>query len=164
MRTAPAAPPTLSLRSITKHFDAVAALTDVTFDVLPGEVHALLGENGAGKSTLMNVASGATAPDEGTIVFEGTTVEELEQDFRDAVDDYLDTCTENGVEPQKPYSGKFVLRLSPEIHRDASIAARRTHSSMNRWILGAIQMRLAAETPAPRQPEVQERLSDAAGG
>ena len=47
MRTAPAAPPTLSLRSITKHFDAVAALTDVTFDVLPGEVHALLGENGA---------------------------------------------------------------------------------------------------------------------
>jgi ribose transport system ATP-binding protein len=77
MRTAPAAPPTLSLRSITKHFDAVAALTDVTFDVLPGEVHALLGENGAGKSTLMNVASGATAPDEGTIAFEGTTVDNL---------------------------------------------------------------------------------------
>ena len=74
MLTASAAPPTLSLRSITKHFDAVAALTDVTFDVLPGEVHALLGENGAGKSTLMNVASGATAPDEGTILFEGTPV------------------------------------------------------------------------------------------
>ena len=71
MRTASAAPPTLSLRDITKHFDAVAALTDVTFDVLPGEVHALLGENGAGKSTLMNVASGATDPDDGTIVFEG---------------------------------------------------------------------------------------------
>src|SRR5262245_14169724 len=74
MRTAAAAPPTLSLRSITKHFDAVAALTNVTFDVLAGEVHALLGENGAGKSTLMNVASGAMSPDEGTIVFEGTLV------------------------------------------------------------------------------------------
>ena len=98
------------------------------------------------------------------IAFEGTTVEELEQDFRDAVDDYLDSCAENGVEPQKPYSGKFVLRLSPEIHRDASIAARRAYSSMNRWILGAIQMRLAAETPAPRHPEVRERLSDVAGG
>jgi len=73
-RTAAAAPPTLSLRGITKHFDAVAALTNVTFDVLAGEVHALLGENGAGKSTLMNVASGATSPDEGTIVFEGTPV------------------------------------------------------------------------------------------
>ena len=52
--------PTLSLRDITKHYAAIAALTDVSFDVLPGEVHALLGENGAGKSTLMNVASGAT--------------------------------------------------------------------------------------------------------
>ena len=51
--------PTLSLRDITKHYAAIAALTDVSFDVLPGEVHALLGENGAGKSTLMNVASGA---------------------------------------------------------------------------------------------------------
>jgi len=69
--------PTLSMRGITKHYDAIAALTDVSFDVLPGEVHALLGENGAGKSTLMNVASGATAADTGTIVFEGETVENL---------------------------------------------------------------------------------------
>ena len=53
------------MRGITKHYDGVAALTDVSFDVLPGEVHALLGENGAGKSTLMNVASGATTPDGG---------------------------------------------------------------------------------------------------
>src|SRR6476619_8237769 len=68
------AQPTLSMAAVTKHFDAVAALTNVTFDVLAGEVHALLGENGAGKSTLMNVASGATSPDEGTIVFEGTSV------------------------------------------------------------------------------------------
>ena len=56
---------------------AIAALTDVSFEVLPGEVHALLGENGAGKSTLMNVASGATAPDGGTIVFDGSPVENL---------------------------------------------------------------------------------------
>src|SRR5881275_3163278 len=69
--------PTLSMHEITKHYDAIAALTDVSFDVLPGEVHALLGENGAGKSTLMNVASGATAPDAGTMVFEGTPVESL---------------------------------------------------------------------------------------
>jgi ribose transport system ATP-binding protein len=69
--------PALSLRGITKHFEAVAALTDVSFEVLPGEVHALLGENGAGKSTLMNVASGALAPDDGTIVFDGATVDDL---------------------------------------------------------------------------------------
>ena len=69
--------PTLSMVGITKHFDADVALRDVAFDVLPGEVHALLGENGAGKSTLMNVASGTTAPDEGSIVFDGAPVENL---------------------------------------------------------------------------------------
>jgi ribose transport system ATP-binding protein len=69
--------PTLSLLDITKRFEGVAALTDVSFDVPPGEIHALLGENGAGKSTLMNVASGALAPDAGTIVFEGSVVDNL---------------------------------------------------------------------------------------
>jgi ribose transport system ATP-binding protein len=72
-----AAQPTLSMRGITKHYDAVAALTDVSFDVHPGEVHALLGENGAGKSTLMNVASGTTDPDSGTMAFDGSPVEGL---------------------------------------------------------------------------------------
>src|SRR5438046_581172 len=69
--------PTLSMLGITKHFGAIAALRDVSFDVLPGEVHALLGENGAGKSTLMNIASGATTPDSGTIVFDGTPIDNL---------------------------------------------------------------------------------------
>jgi ribose transport system ATP-binding protein len=69
--------PTLSMVGITKHFDGVAALREVSFDVLPGEVHALLGENGAGKSTLMNVASGTTAPDQGSIDFDGSPVENL---------------------------------------------------------------------------------------
>ncbi len=73
----PDAQPALSLRGITKHYDGVAALTDVSFEVLPGEVHALLGENGAGKSTLMNVASGALTPDDGTIVFDGQPVDGL---------------------------------------------------------------------------------------
>ncbi len=69
--------PTLSMRGITKHFGAIAALSDVSFDVLPGEVHALLGENGAGKSTLMNVASGATLPNRGTISFAGAPAQNL---------------------------------------------------------------------------------------
>src|SRR5690349_1708792 len=65
------------LQGISKSYDGVAALTDVTLDVRPGEVHALLGENGAGKSTLMGVASGATAPDAGTITVRGQQVERL---------------------------------------------------------------------------------------
>jgi ribose transport system ATP-binding protein len=69
--------PTLSLVDITKRFEGVAALTDVSLDVLAGEVHALLGENGAGKSTLMNIASGTLAPDLGTIVIGGDEIGEL---------------------------------------------------------------------------------------
>src|SRR5690242_18526140 len=74
---AAAGQPTLSMVGITKRFGAVAALTDVSFDVLPGEVHALLGENGAGKSTLMNVAAGTLDPDAGSIVVEGSTFDGL---------------------------------------------------------------------------------------
>ncbi|TDD54984.1 ATP-binding cassette domain-containing protein [Nonomuraea terrae] len=72
-----AAPPTMALQGISKSYAAVAALTDVSLEVLPGEVHALLGENGAGKSTLMGVASGTVIPDRGTITVLGETVDEL---------------------------------------------------------------------------------------
>jgi ribose transport system ATP-binding protein len=76
-KTVTAEQPTLSMLGISKHYGAIAALRDVSFDVRPGEVHALLGENGAGKSTLMNVASGATEPDTGSIAFDGTPVDSL---------------------------------------------------------------------------------------
>ncbi len=65
------------LSGISKYYSGVAALQDVSFDVRPGEVHALLGENGAGKSTLMNVASGTTQPDSGTISVAGRALSEL---------------------------------------------------------------------------------------
>ncbi|WP_382308455.1 ATP-binding cassette domain-containing protein [Herbiconiux sp. UC225_62] len=67
----------LSLTGISKSYSGVAALTDVSLDVLPGEVHALLGENGAGKSTLMNVASGTVQPDGGTIRVNGEPIDTL---------------------------------------------------------------------------------------
>lgn len=97
------------------------------------------------------------------ITFEGTSVEELETDFRDGVDSYLEVCAEDGVEAQRPYSGRFVLRLSPDLHRGAAIAARRARCSMNEWITGAIQMRLRAERAASA-PEADDRVSHAAGG
>jgi ribose transport system ATP-binding protein len=64
-------PTVLKLDGIVKTFPGVRALTDVTLDVLSGEVHALVGENGAGKSTLMAVASGALAPNDGTVQIGG---------------------------------------------------------------------------------------------
>jgi ribose transport system ATP-binding protein len=63
--------PLLSAKGVSKRFGATLALNDVSFDVICGEVHALVGENGAGKSTLMNVLSGVMQPDGGRILLEG---------------------------------------------------------------------------------------------
>ncbi|WP_399677287.1 sugar ABC transporter ATP-binding protein [Xenophilus sp.] len=66
-----AATPLLEVRGIGKRFGAVAALQDVSFDVRPGEVHALVGENGAGKSTLLAIVNGLQQPDEGELFLLG---------------------------------------------------------------------------------------------
>ncbi|MFC1959226.1 sugar ABC transporter ATP-binding protein [Chloroflexota bacterium] len=63
--------PILELKNIEKSFPGVKALSDVHFDMYPGEVHALLGENGAGKSTLIKIASGVYQPDTGEILVDG---------------------------------------------------------------------------------------------
>jgi ribose transport system ATP-binding protein len=65
----------LRLRNVVKTFPGVVALKGVTFEVLAGEVHALVGENGAGKSTLMAVAAGSTVPDSGTVEIGGQPLE-----------------------------------------------------------------------------------------
>jgi inositol transport system ATP-binding protein len=66
--------PLLRMRGIGKRFPGVRALDGVDFEVMPGEIHALLGENGAGKSTLLKILSGAQLPDGGTIEFSGKVV------------------------------------------------------------------------------------------
>ena len=63
--------PRLRMTSVQKSFGATRALKSVSFEVAPGEVHALIGENGAGKSTLMKILSGAHRPDAGTVELEG---------------------------------------------------------------------------------------------
>lgn len=70
----------LRLNQITKSFPGVKALSDVSLEVVAGEVHALVGENGAGKSTLMAVASGALAQDEGTVEIGGQLLREASPD------------------------------------------------------------------------------------
>ncbi len=68
------------------------------------------------------------------ITFQGTSVDELENAFRDSIDDYLEFCAERGEEPEKPYSGKFNLRLEPELHRQVAIEAGLAHKSLNAWV------------------------------
>jgi rhamnose transport system ATP-binding protein len=72
--TNPAGEPALALLNVSKSFPGVRALDDVSFDVWPGEVHALLGENGAGKSTLIKIVSGVYPPDSGEIRINGRKV------------------------------------------------------------------------------------------
>jgi predicted HicB family RNase H-like nuclease len=65
--------------------------------------------------------------------FHADNVEELRAAFREAVDDYLETCAKIGKEPQKPYSGKMMFRVDPEVHRRAALAAELAGKSLNEW-------------------------------
>lgn len=71
--------------------------------------------------------------------FSGRSVDELKTSFQEAVDDYLETCAEIGKDPDKPYSGKFVVRVSPEAHRLAETAARASGKSLNAFVVEALE-------------------------
>ncbi|MDR0402587.1 MAG: type II toxin-antitoxin system HicB family antitoxin [Treponema sp.] len=64
--------------------------------------------------------------------------------FRDSIEDYLAWCKEEGVEPEKPYSGKFNLRLPPELHKKMAMKARELKMSMNGFVEKAIIEKIAS--------------------
>lgn len=68
------------------------------------------------------------------VTFQGDTVPQAVQAFRDSVDDYLEFCAERGESPEKPYSGKFLLRLPPELHRMLANTAEAAGRSLNSFI------------------------------
>ncbi|MFH2045728.1 MAG: type II toxin-antitoxin system HicB family antitoxin [Pseudomonadota bacterium] len=72
------------------------------------------------------------------ITFEGETVDELRAAFVDSVEDYLAFCKERGEEPDKPYSGKFLVRVEPELHKTLVIQARKNGKSLNTWVNDAL--------------------------
>ena len=65
--------------------------------------------------------------------FHGSTVEELESAFHEAVEHYLEVCEKLGQEPQNSYSGKLTLRIPPEIHLAVAHAAESNKKSINQW-------------------------------
>lgn len=65
---------------------------------------------------------------------EAATLEDIQKEFAISVDTYLEYCAEEGIEPQKPKSGKLAVRLSPEIHEMVSVAANTEAKSVNQWI------------------------------
>ena len=76
------------------------------------------------------------------VTFEGKTVPQLQKAFRESVEVYLEFCKDLKEAPEKPFSGKFVLRLSPELHRLTYDVARQEEVSMNTWIAKAVEIRL----------------------
>lgn len=72
------------------------------------------------------------------ITFQGTNVEELEKAFHDSIDDYLDFCTSRGEPPEKPFSGKLIVRITPELHRVVSLKAKKEKVSVNHLIAEAL--------------------------
>jgi len=78
------------------------------------------------------------------IGFEGSNFEELEASFHRAVDGYLEVCEEEGKEPEKPYSGKILIRTDPELHREVVVAAAAADMSMNQWLEKTLKERIRA--------------------
>lgn len=85
------------------------------------------------------VFSGMVINTRDVITFQGESVGELKKAFEDSVDDYLEWCREDGVSPERPYSGRLNLRLSPETHKKAAVNAKIKGISLNRYIEKAIE-------------------------
>ena len=76
--------------------------------------------------------------------FEATETRELRREFERSVDEYLKWCEEDGVEPQKPYSGKLNLRLGTDLHHRVTIASMQNNMSLNSWIKQALEEKVSA--------------------
>ncbi|MEA1911960.1 MAG: type II toxin-antitoxin system HicB family antitoxin [Spirochaetota bacterium] len=74
-----------------------------------------------------------------TVGFHGETVNELKQAFHEAVDFYLESCEKAGREPNKPFSGKFMVRVNSSLHNEVAIAAANAGKSLNKWVTDTLQ-------------------------
>ncbi|NQU25068.1 MAG: type II toxin-antitoxin system HicB family antitoxin [Candidatus Nealsonbacteria bacterium] len=79
------------------------------------------------------------------VTFQGKTPKELVKAFHESVDDYVAFCEQRQEKPDRPYSGRFVLRVAPELHQQASLAAKRAGMSMNEWIARILEYTLDRE-------------------
>ena len=73
------------------------------------------------------------------ISFHGETVDQLRGEFESAVQDYLADCEERGISPERPTSGKLLLRMPPEVHGKALVAAQAAGKSLNQWATEVLQ-------------------------
>jgi predicted HicB family RNase H-like nuclease len=83
------------------------------------------------------------------VTFAGHSIEELEQALQDSVEDYIEFCREVGKEPDKPFSGKFQVRVTPEIHRAVAVAAGIEGKSLNAWVAETLEREAKKRLPDP---------------
>jgi len=81
------------------------------------------------------------------ITFQGQSVTELKTAFEESIDDYLAFCKQRGEEPDKPFSGQFVTRVPPELHRQVNRAASLAGKSLNAWVVEQLQTAVAHDRP-----------------
>lgn len=74
------------------------------------------------------------------ICYEGESANELKRDFEESIDEYLRSCEARGVAPEKPYSGRIILRMTPSLHGEAAERAASAGISLNEFINRAVQM------------------------
>jgi predicted HicB family RNase H-like nuclease len=73
------------------------------------------------------------------VTFEATSVEALEKEFKASVDDYIETCKELNIKPQKSFKGTFNVRIAPELHKEAAFQAAKRNLSLNRLVEEALK-------------------------
>lgn len=79
---------------------------------------------------------------QGSITYEGTTLDELKEDFKNGIEDYLQYCTDKNIDPQKPFTGMFNVRLNSDLHKRAVIRAKNKGQSLNSFVKEAIEHEL----------------------
>ncbi len=80
------------------------------------------------------------------VTFQGTTVEEVKSAFEESIDDYLEFCKERGEEPDKPFSGKFLMRIEPRLHRRLYELSADEGESLNAWLATKLVQLTEAES------------------
>lgn len=103
------------------------------------------------------------------ITFQGASVADVKQAFHESVDDYLEFCTARGETPDKPFSGRFVTRISPDLHRQVNVAAALSGQSLNAWVaeqlreavlrMGAVKAAPAKKPSAKKSPQKHKVVS-----
>ena len=94
------------------------------------------------------------------VTFQGRSIEEIRQAFKDSVDDYLAFCRQRGEEPNKPFSGKFVVRVGTELHRKLDALAQVSGKSLNSVATELLEKEVDSEFPRTESKLRQPRSSN----